>query len=89
HVDLHLRRFEKAIVEISDGIKDPVERAAFVQYATWKDLRELRALSGPLSASKAGSRRHELRIIVDLLTWVRAHGETLATLSQGLVDQWM
>ena len=87
-VDIHLRRFEASIPATATAIEDPAERAAFIRYATWKHLRELRALPGPISSSRASSRRRELRIVVDLLCWARQNGTCLANLSQADLDRW-
>lgn len=87
-VDIHLRRFEASIPVTAAGVEDAGERAAFIQYATWKHLRELRALPGPISPSRASSRRRELRIVVDLLSWARQQGTCLRNLTQADLDRW-
>lgn len=87
-VDYHLQRFERWIPEAVQTISEPVARSAFTQYANWKHLRELRAKQGPISGSLAGSRRRELRIVTDLLTWIEREGTSLEQLTQGQVDHW-
>lgn len=87
-VDIHLRRFEQWIVTSSSAIGDDTARAGYVQYATWKHLRELRAKLGPTSSSLTCSRRSELKIVLDLLDWAEQHDAPLAELTQGHIDSW-
>lgn len=87
-VDIHLRRLERWIEESAAQIASVTTRSGFVQYATWKHLRELRALPGLVSSSRASSRRRELRIVLDLLAWTEERGVPLSDLEQSHVDIW-
>jgi len=87
-VDVHVRRLERWIDQASETITDPTVRAGFVQYATWKHLRELRALPAPVSGSRASSRRRELKIVLDLLEWAQERDLLLAELAQEHLDAW-
>lgn len=87
-VDVHLRRFEQWISTSSTGIADDTARSAYLQYATWKHLRELRTKPGPISPSLTCSRRSELKIVLDLLGWAESQKARLADLDQGHIDLW-
>lgn len=87
-IDFHMRRLEQWIDQASETITDPIVRAGFVQYATWKHLRELRATTVPVSGSTASSRRRELKIVLDLIGWAHRREIPLSELQQGHVDEW-
>lgn len=87
-IDTHLRRLEQWIRASSPAITDITVRAGYVQYATWKHLRELRAKTGPISSSLACSRRSELKIVLHLLEWAERNNVSLADLDQGHIDVW-
>lgn len=86
--NLPLARFQAWIITTAQLIEDPGERQAFVQFATWKHLRDLRSRAEPLSGPLVTSRRHELRVVLDLLAWARDRGKTLASLDQADLDHW-
>ncbi|WP_138413066.1 hypothetical protein [Sinomonas gamaensis] len=85
---MHLARFEAWIEVAGEDIKDTQERRAFVQFARWQHLRNLRDRGEPLHHSLASSRRAELRTVVKLLVWARHRGKTLADLDQADIDTW-
>src|SRR5699024_5023976 len=76
------------IPQAADAIVNPMERAAFIQFATWVHLRDLRSRPAPISGSLASSRRVELRLVIDLLSWVGRRGRSLASVTQEDVDLW-
>jgi len=86
--DPHLSRFAEWIPQAADAIVNPMERAAFIQFATWVHLRDLRSRPAPISGSLASSRRVELRLVIDLLSWVGRRGRSLASMTQEDVDLW-
>lgn len=86
--DNNLARFEAWVNSTAAHIFDPTERAAFVRFARWRHLRELRQRPTPVSSTTATSRRRELRIILELLAWAREHGRILSTLTQADVDRF-
>src|SRR5699024_6069228 len=86
--DPHLSRFAECIPPSADAIVNPMERAAFIQFATWVHLRDLRSRPAPISGSLASSRRVELRLVIDLLSWVGRRGRSLASMTQEDVDLW-
>ncbi|WP_147017866.1 hypothetical protein [Kocuria turfanensis] len=86
--NLPLARFQAWIPTAAQLIEDPGERQAFLQFATWKHLRDLRSRTEPLSGPLVTSRRRELRIVIELLAWARHRGKTLATLDQADLDHW-
>lgn len=87
-IDYHLAKFEAWIPEAAKVIRDQTARAGFVQYASWKHLRQLRAKPGPISGSLAGSRRRELRLVIELLCWAEREGAPLSQLTQAHIDRW-
>lgn len=86
--DNNLARFEAWIPSTAALINDPAERAAFVRFARWRHLRELRQRPTPIPSTITASRRRELRIVLEMLDWARHHGRTLATLTQQDIDLW-
>ncbi|WP_331758686.1 hypothetical protein OG225_41065 (plasmid) [Nocardia sp. NBC_01377] len=86
--DERLTALEKWIANAAVTIADPVESKAFVQFARWRHLRSLRTSPRPTTLGQAASRRRELTLVIDLLTWARETGESLATLSQSEVDRF-
>lgn len=86
--DLHLARFEAWIEAAAEDIEGPGERQAFVQFARWQHLRNLRDRADPLHGSLASSRRAELRTVLKLLAWARERGKDLSTLDQADMDVW-
>jgi integrase len=86
--DEHLARLEAWIDTAAAAIPDPTERRAFTQFARWRHLRHLRRQSTPASYGQATSRRRELTLIMQLLTWTHQHQRSLATLTQRDVDRW-
>jgi integrase len=89
HRDEHLAHLEVWIDTVASEVPDPRDRRAFTQFARWRHLRVLRGRSAPASYGQAASRRRELRLILDLLTWARGRGTSLDTLTQGDVDRWL
>ncbi|WP_188814048.1 hypothetical protein [Pseudarthrobacter polychromogenes] len=87
--DNNLARFKHWIVTAAQDIKDPAERQAFNQFARWRHLRELRQRPQPLSTNLVSSRRRELRIVIELLTWSAKRGRSLALLTQADIDEWL
>jgi integrase len=87
--DEHLAQLEAWIDNAAAGVTDPRDRRAFTQFARWRHLRVLRKRSTPASYGQATSRRWELQMIIDLLTWTRTHGTTLAALTQHDVNRWL
>lgn len=87
-VDINLRLLEQWIQRSSEAIADATVRACYVQYATWKHLRELRTKPSPISSSLAGSRRSELKIVLHLIRWSEQRDLPLAELDQGHIDMW-
>lgn len=86
--DHHLARFEKWILEVSTEISNAKLRAVFVQYARWRHVRELRKKRSPLPSSLTVSRRRELRLILELISWVHGQGRVFGSLTQLDVDRW-
>lgn len=86
--DEHLARLERWITATAGSILDPGERRGFIRFARWRHLRFLRESGAPTRVGQASSRRRELALVVELLTWTRSRGRTLATLEQGDVDRW-
>lgn len=84
--DNNLARFEAWVGSTAALINDPAERAAFVRFARWRHLRELRQRPTPIPSTTTTSRRRELRIVLELLAWARDHGRILATLTQADID---
>lgn len=87
--DNNMARFKQWIVTAAQDVNDPAERQAFHQFARWRHLRELRQRPQPLSSSLINSRRRELRIVIELLTWAAKRGRSLAILSQADIDEWL
>jgi integrase len=86
--DHHLARFEKWIVEVSAEIPNAKLRVSFVQFARWRHVRELRKKQSPLPASLTVSRRRELRLILDLMSWINDQDQAFGSLTQSDVDRW-
>ncbi|MDP9934553.1 hypothetical protein J2T11_000893 [Paenarthrobacter nicotinovorans] len=86
--DEHLARLERWVTATAEQIGDPAERRAFVQFARWRHLNTLRRRDQPITSTLAGSRRRELRIILELLDWARKHGKDLSTLKQADLQRW-
>lgn len=84
--DNNLARFEAWVDSTATQVLDPTERAAFVRFARWRHLRELRQRPTPIPSTTTTSRRRELRIVLELLAWARDHGRILATLTQADID---
>lgn len=87
-VDFHLRRFELWIPDIAENIAGATERTAFIQYARWKHVRELQALPAPIMGSRTTSRRRELYIVIDLLSWFDQRRISLRDITQSQLDEW-
>lgn len=86
--NLALARFEAWICNAAELIEEPRERQLFLQFATWKHLRDLRSRTEPLSTSLVARLRQELRTVIELLAWARRRGKTLTTLDQADLDAW-
>ncbi|MDN6499933.1 MAG: hypothetical protein L0K44_09350 [Yaniella sp.] len=86
--DHHLARFEKWILEVSTEISNSKLRAVFVQFARWRHVRELRKKRSPLPTSLTVSRRRELRLILDLISWIHGQDRVFGSLTQSDVDCW-
>lgn len=86
--DEHLAQLERWIDQTAATIPDLGERRAFIRFARWRHLRHLRQRSAAISYGQAASRRRELAIVLELLTWTRQRGRILATLTQADVDRW-
>lgn len=86
--DNNLARFEEWIIRTAQRITDPQQRAAFVQFARWRHVRELRKRTSPVHSSLTTSRRRELRLVMELLEWLQHQNRVLVSLTQSDVDRW-
>lgn len=86
--DNNLARFEEWITRTAQRITDPRQRAAFVQFARWRHVRELRKRTSPVHSSLTTSRRRELRLVMELLEWLQHQNRALASLTQSDMDRW-
>lgn len=83
-----LARFEQWIATTAEQLPDPKDKAVFLQFARWRHLRQLRKRPFPISLAVAGVRREELRLVVELLEWMRRLGRQLDSLNQSDIDRW-
>lgn len=86
--DDHLARLEQWIGTTMAMITEPVERHALTRFARWAHLRRLREQLTPTRFGQISSTRREIRLILELLTWSRNRGHSLAKLTQLDLDSW-
>jgi integrase len=87
--DEHLAQLEAWLTTAAAKIPNLSERRAFTQFARWRHLRVLRNRSTPATYGQVTSRRHELRMIIDLLAWTRQRHTSLAALTQHDIERWL
>lgn len=86
--DHHLARFASWILESSKQIVDPKLRTAFITFARWRHFRELGNKPSPISTSLAVNRRRELRLVLELISWLQKRGKEFESLTQADIDHW-
>ncbi|MCU1634349.1 MAG: hypothetical protein JWM61_3001, partial [Micrococcaceae bacterium] len=69
------------------SLPHPSDQLALRQFVRWRQQRRTRP--GPLTNSTAAHDRHELRLIISLITHVNASNQTVSTAGQELIDQWV
>jgi hypothetical protein len=89
--DEPLARVELWSHKVLGAIDEPADRRLVQAYLTWRVLRRLRrrteTRTGPRTVT--GSARHRVLAVVAFLAWLRRHGITLASCSQGDVETWL
>ncbi len=85
-------RIERMLPWIESVITDlPADQAALVrQFAHWHVLRQMRkaAREGRLTSSITNAARRRIRLAVNFLTFLQAHGATAATATQDLLERY-
>jgi hypothetical protein len=89
--DRCLRRTEIFIKKRLDGIDNPDDRAAVRSFMEWHHLRKLRgqARRAPLRAGHGSGARTEVGAIAAFLKNLNLRDLSLATCTQGHVDDWL
>ena len=89
-VDRFLFLFEQWLPIWLDTITDSEHRQLLHLHATWHVLRQLRhtAASGPIGHYRHQSARHNLRVAAAFLDHLAEDHVTLATCTQGQLDDW-
>ncbi len=89
--DERLTALERWIAWVIAGHKTPEHRRALHGYAVWHHLRRLRGRLGgqPASAQQVKNVRYQVTAAAALLDWLDTRGLTLATCTQGDLDQWL
>lgn len=87
--DEFLARFETWIAHAAVTVLNPHERSAFIQFSRWRHLRVLRQQESRVRSVQADGRRHELKVVLHFLHWVRTRGDNLSRVTQGHIDRWL
>jgi len=89
--DEALARIELWSRDVLSAIDEAADRRLVQAYLTWRVLRRLRRRSetSPGPRTVTGSARHQVLAVVAFLAWLRRHGLTLASCSQGDVETWL
>jgi hypothetical protein len=68
----------------------PAAHAQLVRsYAIWYLLHRARRARRPLTKSGAARIRYRVRVALEFLAWIDAHGHDLTTMTQGDIDKWL
>ena len=72
-------------------IDDPAERRIVASFAAWHHLRRLRRDSERhhITAEQTDYVQNEIRAATALITWLKDHGTSLGTCTQGDIDTWL
>jgi hypothetical protein len=89
--DEQLANLERWLRRTLPRVSDPAERAALHSYLAWGHVRRLRSLAEktPLTHTQVTGVRSQVARSIELLTWLREHGSSLAAAHQALVDEWL
>ncbi|MFI6690129.1 hypothetical protein [Streptomyces sp. NPDC050485] len=89
--DEHLAQLEHWLTRAVARIEDPADRQVVRSFATWHHLRRLRRIADkePLSQHQSVVVRRETKAAIQLVTWLRARGTSLATCTQHDIDDWL
>jgi hypothetical protein len=89
--DEYLAGFSRWAAGAMAAIADPHDRKIVRGYVTWHHLRLLRQRSRirPVTWGQMESHRQDVRITIELLSWLRGHGLTLSTCGQREIDEWL
>ncbi len=89
--DERLTALERWIAQVIAEHKTPEHRRALHGYAVWHHLRRLRGRLGgrPASAQQVKNVRNQVTAAAAFLDWLDTRGLTLATCTQGDLDQWL
>ncbi|MFE3932395.1 hypothetical protein ACFXPJ_00940 [Streptomyces goshikiensis] len=86
--DEHLAALERWLAKALAAVTEPDERKIGRGFATWHHLRRLR--KNPTNTyEQIQNARCEVRAAIQLLTWLRENGRTLATCTQFDIDRWV
>ena len=89
--DEQLANLERWLTRTLPRVSDPAERTALHSYLAWGHVRRLRSLAEktPLTRTQVTYVYSEVARSIELLTWLREHGSSLAAARQALVDDWL
>lgn len=89
--DEHLAQLERWISQAVAARRDPGEKEILHRYAIWHVLRRLRyrTRSSHTTHSQAAVARRNIQAAIAFLDWLTTRALTLATCTQGRLDEWM
>jgi hypothetical protein len=89
--DEYLAMLEQWVKTVVGEVVDPGERRIVRSFAVWHHLRRLRQQSERhrVTPEQAAYVQADVRIAMNLITWLRAHDQSLASCSQRDIDQWL
>lgn len=88
--DRRLLLYERWLAERLEAVEDPARHQLLHRFATWHQLRRLRAKAeaGPLGRSPTHEARQQITQGDAFLTWLAAHNRTLGQCRQADLDAW-
>jgi hypothetical protein len=87
--DEGLARAAHWLDETLAAISPPADLRLVRAYATWQVMRRLRAGEAGRPLTPTEHARNNIRAAVNLLSWLRGRGTTLAAAGQTDIDQWL
>lgn len=87
--DEYLARLDSWVTTILPSIGNPDDRQLVTTFATWHYLRRFRRSKNDTTRTQVSHCQEDIRGAIELLTWLRGNGKTLADCTKADVDLWM